>query len=253
MGGTVWALWLLPDAFLRLLLVLLTHSFYRLTVVGREHVPERGGALLAPNHVSFVDGLLLLASLDRPIRFIVEAHYWQHSVLRPFMQSLGAIPISASDGPRMVLRALRDAGRYLDEGEIVCIFPEGQLTRTGLLLPFRRGFERLAKGRSVPVIPVHLDRVWGSIFSYAGGRFLTKLPERIPYPVTVSFGTPCRPRRQPLRCGARCRISAGRLDHPEAPGPPLHAAFAAACGGILPPDDGRRDTPRVSPAAWPGP
>jgi acyl-[acyl-carrier-protein]-phospholipid O-acyltransferase/long-chain-fatty-acid--[acyl-carrier-protein] ligase len=78
----------------------------------------------------------------------------------------------------------------LDNGDIVCIFPEGQITRTGTLLPFRRGFERIVKGRQVPVIPVHLDRVWGSIFSFEGGRFLTKWPERIPYPVTVSFGAP---------------------------------------------------------------
>ncbi len=189
-AGTVWALRLLPDAFLRLVLVLLTHSFYRLTVAGRENVPETGGALLVPNHVTFVDGLLLLASLDRPVRFVVEAHYYHHPLLRPFMKSLGAIPVSAAGGPRMVLRALREAGRYLDEGEVVCIFPEGQLTRTGTLLPFRRGFERLVKGRSTPIVPVHLDRAWGSVFSYAGGRFLTKLPERIPYPVTVSFGAP---------------------------------------------------------------
>jgi acyl-[acyl-carrier-protein]-phospholipid O-acyltransferase/long-chain-fatty-acid--[acyl-carrier-protein] ligase len=106
------------------------------------------------------------------------------------MESLGAIPVSASGGPRVLLRALRGAGQYLDQGELVCIFPEGQLTRTGMLLPFRRGIERLTKGRSVPIIPMHLDRLWGSIFSFAGGRFLTKLPERIPYPVTVSFGAP---------------------------------------------------------------
>jgi acyl-[acyl-carrier-protein]-phospholipid O-acyltransferase/long-chain-fatty-acid--[acyl-carrier-protein] ligase len=192
-GGTVWALWLLPDAFLRLVLLLLTHTFYRLTVVGREHVPDEGGVLLVPNHVSFVDGLFLLASLDRPIRFVVDAGYFHHPLLRPFMQSLGAIPVSTSGGPRVVLRALRDAGRYLDEGEVVCIFPEGQITRTGTMLPFRRGFERLAKGRSAPIIPVHLDRVWGSIFSFAGGRFLAKIPERIPYPVTASFGPPMPP------------------------------------------------------------
>lgn len=190
LAGTAWALWLVPDAFLRLVLVLLTHTFYRLTVLGRTSVPESGGALLAPNHVSFADGLFLLASLDRPVRFLVDAGYFHHPLLRPFLGSLGAIPISATGGPRAILRALREAGRYLDEGEIVCIFPEGEITRTGALLPFRRGFERIVRGRQVPVIPVYLDRVWGSIFSFAGERFLAKLPERIPYPVTVSFGAP---------------------------------------------------------------
>jgi len=193
MGGTLWALWLLPDTFLRLLLVILTNSLYRLRIVGHEHVPAQGGALLVPNHVSFIDGLLLIACLDRPIRFVVDDHYANQAPFKPFMKMLGVIPISSHGGLRVILRALRDAGAALDNGEVVCIFPEGQITRTGTLLPFRRGFERIMKGRSAPIVPVHLDRVWGSVFSFDGGRFLTKLPERIPYPVTVSFGKPLPP------------------------------------------------------------
>jgi acyl-[acyl-carrier-protein]-phospholipid O-acyltransferase/long-chain-fatty-acid--[acyl-carrier-protein] ligase len=192
-AGTLWALRLVPDAFLRLVLVLLTHTFYRLTVVRREHVPERGGALLVPNHVAFVDGLVIMASLDRPVRFLVDAAVFHRPFYRPFMRALGAIPISPSGGPRLILRALRDAGAYLDAGELVCIFAEGEMTRTGAMLTFRRGLERIIKGRTGPIIPVHLDRLWGSIFSRAGGRYLTKLPERIPYPVTVSFGAPLPP------------------------------------------------------------
>ena len=193
LAGTFWALWLLPDALLRLGLVLLTHTFYRVKVLGREHVPATGGALLVPNHISFVDGLLVLASLDRPVHFIVDADYFYNPLLRPFVTSLGAIPISASGGPRMILRALRDAGRHLDDGKLVCIFAEGEITRTGMLLPFRRGLERITKGRDAPIVPVNLDRVWGSLFSRARGRFVTKVPERVPYPVTVSFGVPLPP------------------------------------------------------------
>ena len=188
--GTGWALWLLPEALLRVILVILTNTLYRLRIVGHEHVPLRGGALLVPNHVSFIDGFLLIASLDRPVRFVVDDQYANLSIFKPFMKIIGVIPITSQGGVRVVLRALRDAGDALDRGEIVCIFPEGQITRTGTLLPFRRGFERIVKGRQVPVIPVHLDRVWGSIFSFERGRFLSKWPERLPYPVTVSFGTP---------------------------------------------------------------
>ncbi len=190
---TGWALWLVPNAFLRLLLVLLTHTFYRLRVVGRAHVPLEGGALLVPNHVSFVDALLLIASVDRPIRFLVHAAYYHHPVFKPIARLSGALPIASTGAPREILRSIREAGNLLDQGEIVCIFPEGQITRTGTLLPFRSGFERIVKGRSVPIIPVHLDRVWGSIFSFVQGRFFTKWPERIPYPVTVSFGAPLPP------------------------------------------------------------
>ena len=190
LAATVWALTLLPDAFLRVVLSLLTNTFYRLTILNREHVPQEGGALLVANHVSFVDGLLILASMDRPVRFIVDKYYYEHPLFRGLARVMDAIPISSTGTPREILTALRQAGRHLDDGDLVCIFPEGQITRTGGLLPFRQGFERIVKGRDVPIIPVHLDRVWGSIFSFIGGTFLTKLPERIPYPVTVSYGAP---------------------------------------------------------------
>ena len=190
LAGTAWAMWLLPEAFFRFILFLLTHTIYRLRVLGRIHVPETGSVLLTPNHVSYVDGLFLIATLDRPVRFLVDVDQFNRPWLKPFLKLLGAIPISATSGTREILRSLRDAGNYLDKGEVVCIFPEGQITRTGSMQPFRRGMERIVKGRSAPIVPVHLDRVWGSIFSFSGGKFLFKFPKRIPYPVTVSFGEP---------------------------------------------------------------
>jgi acyl-[acyl-carrier-protein]-phospholipid O-acyltransferase / long-chain-fatty-acid--[acyl-carrier-protein] ligase len=190
MGGTLWALWLMPEVFLRLLLVICTNTLYRLHIVGRQHVPQSGGALLVPNHMSFVDGFILMASVDRPIRFVVDAAYATYPLFKWLMTAMKVIPITSAGDTRLILQALRNAGQALDDGEIVCIFPEGQITRTGTLLPFRRGFERIVKGREAPVIPVHLDRLWGSIFSFERGRFLTKWPERIPYSLTVSFGAP---------------------------------------------------------------
>ena len=187
-AGTAWAVWLLPQALARFVLVLLTHTFYRLKISGRANVPETGPALLAPNHVTFLDWLFLVVSLDRPVRFIVDAHYYNNRWFGPIMRAYRAIPISSTGGPRVILRALRDAGKYLDEGDLVCIFPEGQLTRTGMILPFRRGIGRIVKGRTAPIIPVHIDGAWGSIFSFKSGRFLTKLPRQIPYRMSVSFG-----------------------------------------------------------------
>ena len=189
-AGMVWAVSLLPDVLLRLLLVLATHSLYRLRVVGRDQVPEKGGALLVPNHVSFIDFVLLLAVIDRPIRFIVHLEYYERFYFKPFMKSLGCIPISSSGGPREILRALRDAGTCLDQGELVCIFAEGQISRTGTLLPFKRGLERIVRNRQAPIIPVYLDRIWGSIFSYERNRFVFKIPREIPYTVTLAFGAP---------------------------------------------------------------
>jgi acyl-[acyl-carrier-protein]-phospholipid O-acyltransferase/long-chain-fatty-acid--[acyl-carrier-protein] ligase len=190
LGVGVWALLVVPQAFVRLILFLLTHSIYRLKVVGRQHVPEKGGALLVPNHVSFADGLFIIATLDRPVRFLVDSSFFARPILGRVLRWLKAIPISSEGGPRSILRALREAGKHLNDGQLVCIFAEGQITRTGMLNPFRRGLERIVKGRNAPIIPVHLDRVWGSVFSFSGQRFFWKLPERIAYPVTVSFGAP---------------------------------------------------------------
>ena len=189
LAGTAWAIKLLPDSLVRLVAVLLANTAYRITVRGREHVPASGGALLVANHLSLIDGLFVLASIDRPVRFIVHESYVRHPLLKPFMKALGAIPISSTGGPKVVMRALKDAGKYLDDGEIVCIFAEGEISRIGMLLPFRRGAEIIARGRDVPIIPMHLDGVWGSVFS-PSGHVGIKLPRKFPRPVSVLFGRP---------------------------------------------------------------
>ena len=190
LAATVYVVWLLPDSLLRLLLWMLTHTLYRLDVEGRENVPARGGAMLAPNHVSMADAVLLLAALDRPVRFLMFKGSYEHPLVKPFAKILGVIPIASDQGPREMIHSLRRATQALQDGELVCIFPEGQMTRIGQLLPFRRGMERIIKGVDVPIIPVNLDGVWGSIFSFAGGRFLWKFPRHLPYPVRVTFGAP---------------------------------------------------------------
>src|SRR5580693_4048403 len=190
LGATAYVLWLLPDSLLRLLLWIATHTLYRLDVAGRENVPARGGALLTPNHVSMADAVLLIASIDRPIRFLMFRGSYEHPLVKPFAKILGVIPISSDQGPREMIHSLRLATDALKNGEVVCIFPEGQMTRIGQMLPFRRGMERIMKGVDAPIIPVNLGGVWGSIFSFERGRFLWKLPRRIPYPVSVTFGKP---------------------------------------------------------------
>src|SRR6266699_1047466 len=188
LAATVYVLRLLPDSLLRLFLWIATNTLYRLDVEGRENVPTRGGALLTPNHVSLADAVLLIASIDRPIRFLMFKGSYEHPLVKPFAKIMGVIPIASDQGLREMIHSLRLATDALKSGEVVCIFPEGQMTRIGQMLPFRRGMERIIKGVEVPIIPVNLDGVWGSIFSFAGGRFLWKFPRRIPYPVRVTFG-----------------------------------------------------------------
>src|SRR6185437_10198513 len=182
-AATAYVVYLLPDSMLRLLLWLATHTVYRIEVTGRENVPTKGGALLVPNHVSLADAALLIASTDRPVRFLMFKEIYDHPLIKPFARILRVIPISSQQRPRELIQSLREATRSLKEGELVCIFPEGQMTRIGQMLPFRRGMERIMKDVDAPVIPVNLDGVWGSIFSFERGRFLWKFPRRIPYPV----------------------------------------------------------------------
>ena len=192
-GATIYVLLLLPDALLRLLLWLFTHSIYRIRVEGRDHIPDKGGALFVSNHLSFVDALLLLASTDRPIRFIMFKGYNDRPLIKPFSRMMRAIPISSELRPREMIRSLQEASNAIRSGDVVCIFAEGQITRIGQLLPFRRGLERIMKNVDAPIIPVFLDGVWGSIFSFQKGRFLWKIPRRLLSPVTVSFGRPMKP------------------------------------------------------------
>jgi len=191
--GTVFVCRLLPYPLVRFVIWVLTHTIYRIKVINKDHVPSQGGALLVSNHVSFIDAVLIVVTIQRPIRFMIGRDVYDSSVFRPLFRLARAIPISRADNPKEIIRSLQEAQEALKKGELVCIFPEGQLTRTGNLLKFNEGLERIMKGVDCPIVPVHLDRIWGSIFSYEGGRFIYKWPKVIPYPVTVSFGEPMTP------------------------------------------------------------
>jgi len=190
LAALVYVLWLLPDSLLRLLLWIAAHTLYRLDLKGQENIPARGGALLTPNHASWVDAVLLIAATDRPIRFLMFKGVYENPLIKPFAKMLKIIPLASDQGPREMIHSLREASEALRNGEVVCIFPEGEITRIGQMLPFRRGFERIVKGIDVPIVPVNLDGIWGSVFSFSGGRFLWKWPRRIPYPVRITFGKP---------------------------------------------------------------
>jgi acyl-[acyl-carrier-protein]-phospholipid O-acyltransferase / long-chain-fatty-acid--[acyl-carrier-protein] ligase len=189
-ASVVYVVILLPDSLIRFVLWVLTRTIYRIHILGRDNIPTKGGALFVCNHVSFIDAMLLLASTDRQVRFIMFKDIFELAYIKPFARILGVIPISSELRPREMLQSLKAASDAIRAGEVVCIFAEGQITRIGQLLPFRRGFERIMKDVDAPIIPVALDGVWGSIFSFKKGRFLWKIPNRLPYPVTVNYGTP---------------------------------------------------------------
>ncbi|PYL13520.1 MAG: AMP-dependent synthetase [Verrucomicrobia bacterium] len=166
----------------------LMHCFYRVTAFGREHLPK-GGFLLLPNHITWVDAIVLQLACPRPIRYVIDEEFYRKRVLHPFLRAVGCIPINI----RHSHSAIRAAAQQIAAGEIVCLFPEGQLERAGTLLRLQRGYELIARHANAAVVPVWLDQLWGSIFSFQGGRFFNKLPKRIPYHVTIAFGKPLNP------------------------------------------------------------
>ena len=188
--ASIYICMLLPVFLLRFILWCLASTFYRIQVMGRDNIPDKGGALFVANHTSYVDALMILASTGREVRFLMYKGIYDSPFVRPLARLMGVIPIAADQSPREMVASLHAATAALQAGEVVCIFAEGQITRTGQLLPFRKGFEHIVKGVDVPIIPVHLGNLWGSIFSFSGGRFLWKVPTKIPYPVTVSYGAP---------------------------------------------------------------
>ena len=179
-----------PDFFVRFLIWLFTHTVYRIRLAGRENIPKEKGALLVCNHISFADAFLVQACTQRVIRFVMARSFYDQFLLRPFCRAMKAIPVSPDDRPKKLLASLRVASQALQDGDVVCLFAEGAITRTGNMLTFSKGLERIMKGVDAPVIPVYIDRMWGSIFSFEGGRILNRLPTRLPYPATISFGAP---------------------------------------------------------------
>ncbi|HUB86533.1 MAG TPA: MFS transporter [Verrucomicrobiae bacterium] len=197
LAGTIYCVMLMPDSLIRLLLWLVTKTIYQIRVEGRDNIPERGGALFVSNHVSYVDAPLLMASTDRRVRFIMHRDYYNLWWIKPFTKILGLIPIAAESGPRELLESLHVARDAVHNGQVVCIFAEGHLTLTGQLDEFHRGFERIMQNTNAPIVPVALVGVWGSIFSFEGGKFFWKWPKRFPYRVIVRYGKNLPPTATP--------------------------------------------------------
>src|SRR5438132_4338971 len=180
---------------------------YRVKAIGVQHLPT-GGCLVVPNHITWVDAIILQLACPRAVRFIIDQEFYRKPALQPVLRMAGAIPIDR----RKPREAIRRATERIEAGQIVCIFPEGQLSRTGTLERLQRGFEMIARHAQAPVVPVFLDQLWGSIFSFRGGKFFRKWPKHFPYRATVAFGpalssaeaTRARVHEELLKVGADC-------------------------------------------------
>jgi 1-acyl-sn-glycerol-3-phosphate acyltransferase len=179
-GHTSIRVWL-AQSFVRQAIFGFLKIFYRLRVIGQAEMPKEGGVLILPNHVTYIDAAIVAFACRRPVRFVVYDEFMKNRWMALGLRLFGSVPVSASrakDALKTVVAALR-------AGDAVCLFPEGQLTRHGLLNPLKKGYELMARQADVPVLAMHMDQLWGSIFSFDRGLFFQKRPRQLPYPATV--------------------------------------------------------------------
>lgn len=177
-----------PEFALRFMIWMLTHTMYRVTHAEMEKIPEEGPVVLVCNHVSYVDALLIASACRRPVRFVMDRSIAGMPVLKYFFRFARTIPICSPKADNDVYEnAFRRIREELNDGQVVCIFPEGKLTSTGEIDTFKRGIERIIAETPVPVIPMALNGLWGSFFSHKDGLALTKTPRRFWSKVSITL------------------------------------------------------------------
>ncbi len=187
--GFAYTLYQLPQSFLRLMLMSLMRNRYRVVVQGFKNLPSQGGALLLGNHVSWIDWAIIQMASPRPIRFVMIRNIYQLWYLKWFFDLAGCIPIEAGAKSRKALDTVRE---LLEAGELVCLFPEGTLSRTGHLTEFKKGYERACEGlsESVPIIPFYMHGLWGSQFSRSTNLLKQRPTTGVRRKIVVAFGEP---------------------------------------------------------------
>jgi hypothetical protein len=173
---------LVPEFLMRFIVWMLIHSVYRLEKSGLERIPDEGPAVIVCNHVSFVDALVISAACQRPIRFVMDHRIFNLWLISFVFRTGRAIPIApAKEDPAMMQRAFDEVARALEDGDLVAIFPEGRITDTGEVYPFRPGIKRILEANPVPVVPIALRGLWGSFFSRRDGPAMSKLSRFVPF------------------------------------------------------------------------
>jgi acyl-[acyl-carrier-protein]-phospholipid O-acyltransferase / long-chain-fatty-acid--[acyl-carrier-protein] ligase len=193
---------LLPAEFIRLLASTVVRVFYHLRVVHADRIPAKGGVMILPNHVTFADAFYIATACRRPVRFVMDEVFAAKRAIRVFTSIFDTVTIRR-DQP---LEAIRTVIQALRDGDLICLFPEGQLTRTGGICALQRGFGLIARKAGHPLVPMWCDGLWGSVFSFERGRFFRKWPRKEVRKIVCAFGEPLDPREADVE-----RVMAGML------------------------------------------
>lgn len=182
--GALYTLYRMPQSLLRFVFSRLFRARYRLKVLGFEHLPASGGVLLLGNHISFIDWALVQMASPRQLHFVIEKGYYERWYLKGFLNWFGVIPISSGASAD----SLEKVTEMLKAGEVVCLFPEGTISRTGQLSEFKRGYEKAVKGTGAVIVPFYLHGLWGSRFSRSSGFLRENRQSGFKRDIVVSFG-----------------------------------------------------------------
>ena len=194
-AGIAWYIYFrIPEFFLRFLAWLLVKVVFRVDRRGFEHLPDEGAAVVACNHVSFADAVIIMGCSARPIRFVMDHRIFRVPVLSYIFRHTRAIPIApAREDPALLQAAYDEVARALNEGDLVGIFPEGGITRDGELQPFRRGLRDIVTRSPVPVVPMGLSGLWGGVFSRRHRGLARWVPRGVRPRVGLAAGRPVAP------------------------------------------------------------
>ncbi|MGI9544757.1 MAG: MFS transporter, partial [Cyclobacteriaceae bacterium] len=189
---TIITLFNIPAMMVRFVTYLLTRFYFKFDINGMEHIPKRSGALLVANHVSLLDPFYIVATVPRMVRFVVAKEIYEHPLWHWFLKRLNMIPISGKLDKEHLEEFNALCQKEVNEGHVLCIFPEGQISRIGHLLEFKKGIEHIAKGTQVPIIPIQIEGVRNTPLSYeTGSSKPILLPRSFRKQLTVSIGAPC--------------------------------------------------------------
>ncbi|HWA87787.1 MAG TPA: AMP-binding protein [Opitutus sp.] len=205
---------------LEVVAVAIARVLYRVRSGGAENIPATGGVLLIANHLSYVDVVVLQLACPRPIRFVGFQGLGRNWFFDLVLRWSGTILITAGNP----IEGMKAAVRTLRAGELVCVFPEGHISRTGQLMRIMRGFEVMARHANVPVVPAAIDGLWGSVFSFAGNKYLWKSPRLMPTAVFVAFGAPAAPAEATVAWARKALLDLGAAAFEERPALRRHVA-----------------------------
>ena len=225
----LFAAWRLSRPAMRLLWVFLFKCLYKVKITGMENLPQDSGGVLVANHTSWLDGPVFLTFIPQPFRVMAWAGNFSNPILKWWADFCRIVLISG--GPKSIRKAFKDCRTALDDGELLGIFPEGGISPNCHVRSMKPGLMKILKGRQVPIVPVYIDQVWGSIFSYADGKAIWKWPRSFRRPLSITIGKPIEPQPEtmvPVQTSLQ-RLSAQAVSNYAGPFRSPVVEFVKAC------------------------